>query len=1018
MHRESLPYNTVAALQAATSLIPPGSSVTTRGYYAVGDGGENTYYYDKTSSATVDGGFVLNGPGGVGRFIADDQTEINLLKWGVIPDDSATGTANANTVIVEAARNAASTIYCPTKKGAASTTYYLGDPVVMQPDEKWYGDGKRKSVLAFNTYTGSCFVMAKGALIESLTVNGVSAGSGMTGIAVDLTQCYSSGTAGNCARMTLRDVQVTSCAIGILLRDTFALKCYNVTISGCTSGVDVPSAGSYVNDIDFIGGEITTCTTAVNVAGILHRCTFQGVTIQGNTSNGVYVGPYNAAKRASALCFRDCWFESNGTYDVFCEGITDLLTLEQNSFNTTTNCIVLGGGGGANVRTRIDRNRYTYSAVPTAARIVLGSNAQNTQIVRGYNVSDSGKPENVTDGGKWTTYVTGRGVNREVNVVEDYLAAGDGTTDDTTAIQNALNAVAVGGRVFLPQGTFRVTGLTLSKPAQVFGEGVLLIGVNEYALKIDMTSYWGSLKSIGTIADYNLSSAGGKTQVVSQLTITTHGYVVGDVLKISKDAKYGLITDDWVGEMVRVVKVLDADNVVVNRNVEDIAAGAQTNCDCRRVPDGRVSVDLKIDAVPALGSTARTVSTALVELLGAVNPDINVTVSKAYTRCVQAQSVWGGTINLRCVENDTATDVATNTLSKYDYGVVVGGGSSGVRVSMNVSGVRHGFTTRDFTAAGTYDTSLARMQQVGACRDVLVHNSVVSSAYLAAFDTHVLARRIVFQNCLAIYPTLVDASYTALPTAFQDRSQDTQFIACRSVNARIGWTFQAGNYWSKSTTVMMNCSDVGGTERALSCVPTSVNDTTLISTNHVSLSSCMFLDVKNARAIIKGPVWRRDTTYTASPVQIGDGSTVYATGITDLAGASATHAFDVVASATATLVVRQYYVEKMVDATPYGLLSAGSGATLTANVDDASYESFPAEGIVRSASAGTINFVSDGWRGLGQRVYYKSSIPVSGGHRVGDICWNSAPAAAGTMGWVCTAAGTPGTWKTFATIES
>ena len=37
---------------------------------------------------------------------------------------------------------------------------------------------------------------------------------------------------------------------------------------------------------------------------------------------------------------------------------------------------------------------------------------------------------------------------------------------------------------------------------------------------------------------------------------------------------------------------------------------------------------------------------------------------------------------------------------------------------------------------------------------------------------------------------------------------------------------------------------------------------------------------------------------------------------------------------------------------------------------------------------------------------------------VGDIVYNSAPTAGGNIGWVCTAAGTPGTWKTFGSIEA
>lgn len=51
------------------------------------------------------------------------------------------------------------------------------------------------------------------------------------------------------------------------------------------------------------------------------------------------------------------------------------------------------------------------------------------------------------------------------------------------------------------------------------------------------------------------------------------------------------------------------------------------------------------------------------------------------------------------------------------------------------------------------------------------------------------------------------------------------------------------------------------------------------------------------------------------------------------------------------------------------------------------------------------------FRGLG------SAAPVSGAYIQGDIIWNSAPTAGGFIGWVCTAGGTPGTWKTFGAIS-
>ena len=48
----------------------------------------------------------------------------------------------------------------------------------------------------------------------------------------------------------------------------------------------------------------------------------------------------------------------------------------------------------------------------------------------------------------------------------------------------------------------------------------------------------------------------------------------------------------------------------------------------------------------------------------------------------------------------------------------------------------------------------------------------------------------------------------------------------------------------------------------------------------------------------------------------------------------------------------------------------------------------------------------------------RAAVPTGGTWKRGHILYNSAPSAAGTVGWICTASGTPGTWKTFGTIAA
>jgi hypothetical protein len=81
----------------------------------------------------------------------------------------------------------------------------------------------------------------------------------------------------------------------------------------------------------------------------------------------------------------------------------------------------------------------------------------------------------------------------------------------------------------------------------------------------------------------------------------------------------------------------------------------------------------------------------------------------------------------------------------------------------------------------------------------------------------------------------------------------------------------------------------------------------------------------------------------------------------------------------------------------------------------------PANGYARDLSAenGALGVAEHYFGGSTQMKYrgLGSAAPVSGTYLQGDIIWNSAPTAGGFVGFVCTAGGTPGTWKTFGAIS-
>ena len=54
--------------------------------------------------------------------------------------------------------------------------------------------------------------------------------------------------------------------------------------------------------------------------------------------------------------------------------------------------------------------------------------------------------------------------------------------------------------------------------------------------------------------------------------------------------------------------------------------------------------------------------------------------------------------------------------------------------------------------------------------------------------------------------------------------------------------------------------------------------------------------------------------------------------------------------------------------------------------------------------------------GVRKSVIFSNQAPIADYHNVGDMVFNSEPASGEAVGWICTVAGTPGTWRSIGTI--
>jgi hypothetical protein len=67
--------------------------------------------------------------------------------------------------------------------------------------------------------------------------------------------------------------------------------------------------------------------------------------------------------------------------------------------------------------------------------------------------------------------------------VKDFGAVGNNITDDTTAIQNAINATPAGGKLYIPTGTYLITGAGLSRTNSITIQGDGIFGAGGTALR-------------------------------------------------------------------------------------------------------------------------------------------------------------------------------------------------------------------------------------------------------------------------------------------------------------------------------------------------------------------------------------------------------------------------------------------------------------------------------------------------------------------------------------------------------
>lgn len=342
---------------------------------------------------------------------------------------------------------------------------------------------------------------------------------------------------------------------------------------------------------------------------------------------------------------------------------------------------------------------------------------------------------------------------------------GDGVTNDTVAIQHAIEACA-GGRLHFTPGLYLSDNINLSGMSIkiTFDKGCEFIAVSTRILSC--FNDYTNILNVSSITTGVLTVEGSSVTTVSILNFAAPpvGYAKGDVIKVvSDDTDPNTDTAaQFMGEYA-IVALVSGNTIYLYGPLEDPYA---TN-----IRIGKLTKH-QIDVQGMVITNNGTATGSLIQLEGCYRPVLSVHIKRHPGIGINAIGCYYGKFV------DCTAEQLRNASGYLGYMINDSGGLGNEILRPRASLCRHVTTTNmsDITAGVT------PMTRYGATRDHTVIDGKCEANEGAAWDSHSGSRRSKWINCSA---DSVVQGYNTSPAAFSVRGVDEEIINGES-SPRVG----------------------------------------------------------------------------------------------------------------------------------------------------------------------------------------------------------------------------------------